>query len=169
MKDGKNIIIAVLLVAIVIMATGYAAFAQTLNIEGNATIAGEWDVEITDITPVYTGTAAEATEGTKKLSHTATTATFDTVLNAPGDTATYTITIENKGTIDAKLDSATFTPNDATGSEAIKYTVVQEPSAELAAEGTTTAVIKVEYDKSVTTVPTNKTKTITGVISYVQK
>ena len=49
MKDGRNIIIAALLVAVLTMSIGYAAFATTLNINGNAEITGTWDVKITGI------------------------------------------------------------------------------------------------------------------------
>ena len=102
MKDKKNILIGALIFAIVVMSVGYAAFATTLNINGNATIAGSWDVEITGITPAITGTASDAT-----ASFTTTTATFNATLMKPGDSITYTITIENKGNIDAKLSSIT--------------------------------------------------------------
>lgn len=165
MKDKKNILIGALVFVIAVMAVGYAAFATTLNINGNAEIAGEWDVEITGITSKATGTASDKTEP----AYTATTATFDAKLMAPGDAMTYTITVENKGTIDAKLSSITFTPQ-ADGSDAIIYTVDSQPSANdvLAAGESTTVVITATYDSSVTSLPDVKTKTITGVLDYVQ-
>ena len=146
MKDKKNILIGALVFVIAMMAVGYAAFATTLNINGTATIAGEWDVEITDIT-----------------------ATFDANLMAPGDTATYTITVQNKGSIDAKLNTITLTPQ-ADGSDAIIYTVKSQPSANdvLKAGDSTTVVIEAKYDEAVNSVPEVKTKTFTGVLEYVQ-
>lgn len=165
MKDKKNILIGALLFAVVAMSVGYAAFATTLNINGTATIAGEWDVEITGITSAFTGSAEDKTAPT----FTATTATFDAKLVAPGDTATYTVTVENKGSIDASLDSITLTPQQD-GSEAIIYTVKSQPNKSdvLAAGDTTTVVIEAKYDPTVTTVPEVKTKTFTGVLEYVQ-
>ena len=152
MKDKKNILIGALVFVIAMMAVGYAAFATTLNINGTATIAGEWDVEITDITPAFAGTASDKTPA----SFTATT-------------ATYTITVQNKGSIDAKLNTITLTPQ-ADGSDAIIYTVKSQPSANdvLKAGDSTTVVIEAKYDEAVNSVPEVKTKTFTGVLEYVQ-
>lgn len=170
MKDKKNILIGALIFAIVIMSVGYAAFATTLNINGNATIAGKWDVQITGITPVISGTASDAT-----ASFTATTATFDAKLMKPGDSITYTVDIENKGTIDAKLNSIVLTPESqkkdgGTGSDAILYDIVSKPadSSVLAAGASTTVVVKVTYDPAATTIPTETTRSFTGTIEYVQ-
>lgn len=165
MKDKKNILIGALLFTIVVMAVGYAAFATTLNINGTATIAGEWDVEITNIESAFTGTASDKTTPT----YTATTATFDANLMAPGDTATYTVTVKNKGNIDAKLNSITLTPQ-ADGSDAIIYTVKSQPNANdvLTAGSSTTVVIEAKYDENIEEVPTVKTKTFAGVLNYVQ-
>lgn len=165
-KDGKSLIIVVLLVSLLVMSVGYAAFAQTLNINGDATITGEWDVEIISIEPVYTGFASDTEDNPI---FTSTTAIFDTILTQPGDAATYTITVKNKGTLDAKLNSITLVPEE-TGSPAIIYNVVSKPEegSVLAAGATTTVVIKVEYDSTVEEVPENTTKKITGVLNYVQ-
>ena len=118
-KDRKNLIIGVLAAIIAVMTTAYAAFATTLTINGSATISGVWDVEIISITSAFTGTASDRTAP----SYTATTATFDADLKAPGDKATYTITVKNKGSISAVLKSITLTPDDTNGSSAITYTV----------------------------------------------
>ena len=40
---GRNIIIGTLLAAVAIMAVGYAALAQTLQINGTATISSNWN------------------------------------------------------------------------------------------------------------------------------
>jgi hypothetical protein len=171
MKDKKNILIGALVFAIVVMAIGYAAFATTLNINGSATIAGSWDVEITGIEPSIEGTASEDPAS----SFTASTATFAAKLMKPGDSITYTITIENKGTIDAKLNSITLTPETAkaeggTGSDAIIYEIVSQPALDsaLASGDSTTVVVKVTYDADSTEVPAETTRTFTGVIEYVQ-
>ena len=164
MRDKKNLLIGALLFVIVVMAVGYAGFTQQLKINGSATIDGEWDVEITNIEGAKTGSADIGSP-----SYTATTATFDAKLMKPGDTATYTVTIENLGTIDAKLDSITLTPQ-ADGSPAIIYTIDSQPSQNdvLAAGDSTTVVITAQYDPDATEIPENKTRTITGVLDYVQ-
>src|SRR5574344_1831660 len=167
MKNAKNYVIAALLVAVVAMSVGYAAFATTLNINGTATISGQWDVEIIGITSAFTGTATDKTAP----AYTSTTATFDANLAAPGDAATYTITVKNKGTIKAKLSSIVLTPQAvADSTAAIIYTIVSQPNAndELAANETATVVIKAQYDSTITETPTTKTRTITGVLNYEQ-
>lgn len=165
MRDKKNILIGALLFAVIALSVGYAAFATTLTINGSATIDGEWDVEITGITSSPTGTGTNKTEP----SYTKTTASFSASLMAPGDAMTYTITVENKGTIDAKLDSIVLTP-DPDGSPAITYTVDSKPAKDsvLASGDTTTVVITATYDSSVTEIPELKTKSITGTLEYVQ-
>jgi uncharacterized membrane protein len=167
MKDKKNLLIGALLFTIVVMAVGYAAFATTLTINGNATISGKWDVEITGIESAVTGTANAGSP-----SFTTTTATFDATLVKPGDSATYTVTVENKGNIDAKLSDITLTPQEVSdgGSDAILYEIVSQPAKDsvLAAGDTTTVEVKVSYDSTATTVPTSTTRTFTGTLEYVQ-
>ena len=165
-QDKKSIVIAALFATILLMSVGYAAFATTLTINGNATISGSWNVEITDITAAFTGTATDKTAP----AYTATTATFDADLQAPGDKATYTITVKNKGTITASLSSIVLTPDNTTGSSAIIYAVESQPAAgdTLAPNATTTVVISATYDSTVTAVPDNKTKAFTGTLIYQQ-
>lgn len=167
-KDKKNILIAALLFAIIAMSVGYASFTTTLNINGNAKIDGAWNVAITDITSTASGEASDNT----LPSYTALTATFDTLLKKPGDAMMYTITIENKGSIDAKLNSITLTP-ETDGTSPILYTVLEQPEeGDLLLSGEiATVVIKVEYDPVVTALSNSEEniKTFTSTIEYVQK
>lgn len=161
-KDGKNIAIASLLVLVLFMSIGYAAFAQTLNLNSTATISGKWDIEITNISATSTTGTAEA--GTP--SFTATQATFDPTLYKPGDSVTYTITVRNKGNIDASFQSMKLTET-AGGSPAILYTNT-EPGASLTPGSETTFTVTATYDANYTEIPSITTKTITGTIEYVQ-
>lgn len=173
MKDKKNVLICALLLTIMVMAVGYAAFSQSLNINGTATIAGEWQVEIIGVTPSVTGTAQDMaydeTDNPNGTRFTATTATFDAKLMKPGDSITYTITVKNNGSIDAKLSTITLTPQ-ADGSSAIIYEIVSQPAVDsvLAVGGTHEVEVKVTYDEDVEEVPETTTKTFTGVLEYVQ-
>ncbi len=162
MKNVNTIIIGSLLVMLLVMSVGYASFATQLQLNGTATIQGEWDVEITKIEATNIAGTAEAGTPT----NTKTTALFDATLKAPGDSVTYTVTIENKGTIDAKLDNATYT-EQTDGSPAIIYTTTK-PGQTLAAGDKTTATVIATYDPSVTEVPKITSKTITGIFNYVQ-
>ena len=179
MKDKKNLLIAVLLIAIVSMAIGYAALTTTLTVNGTAKINVGWKVLFTDIQKtIPTGSTAEdASEPTC----TATTCTFVTKLKKPGDEETYTMTIANQGTLDAKLSASNWSTTGSlvgtnTGTPVYaKYEVTTEPALNsvLAAEtGTTTVVVRVYWDKTVD-IPANtetidETLVLTGTYTYVQ-
>ncbi len=162
----KNLLIGGLLAIVLVMAVGYAAFATQLNINGTANITSKWDVHIKSITagtPVGTASNKSATVGTDKLS-----ATFETDLVAPGDSLTYTIEVENGGTLPAKLSAITF---EQTESNAIAYSYagIQQNDV-LAAGATTTFTVTVKYNDTVTSQPTDadKTSTLDMQLSYVQ-
>ena len=105
---GRNLVIGVLLAAVAIMAVGYAALAQTLQINGTATISSNWDVAITDITE---GTPTGGATNAEAVDHTGTTATFNVNLTKPGDKMTYVITVTNGGSLNAKLTGLTVNPS----------------------------------------------------------
>lgn len=170
MKDGKNVIIAALLVAVLVMSVGYSAFATKLEVNGNAEITGEWDVEITNI--VASAVEGDAKPGTPTFTNT--TAQFDTDLLKPGDSVTYTITIANKGTIDATLSDFQFLPEEdgphvsEGGDHAIVYENTQ-PAQELKASSTTKFTIKVTYKDGIEEEPTVKERTVRAIVEYSQK
>ena len=149
---------------IALMTVGYSAFATQLKINGTAEIVGEWDVKITNIVAQEVSEGCEAGEP----EYTNTTATFNAKLQKPGDIVSYVITIKNEGTIDAKLDSATFTTDEENGSPAIIYTTT-DPSDTLNAGSETTFTVTAKYDEKTESTPEIKTKQISGVIEYVQK
>ncbi len=165
MKDKKNYLIGGLFIAVVFMAIGYGALVQQLNINGTAAITSTWDIEITGITKV--GTTGGASE-TSAASFTATTATFNVDLKAPGDSITYDVTIKNKGSLNAALKTLTLNPSTS-ATTGIKYTVTGvSTGTKLAASGTNTMKIKIEWVSSDTTVPTTKTKSFTATLNYEQ-
>ncbi len=159
---NRNIIIIVILIAILLMAVAYSALATQLFINGSAEIISEWNVKITSIT------AQDVSEGCNagNPEFTDTTVTFNAELVKPGDYITYLVMIENAGTLDATLNKITLTP-DENGSPAIVYTNT-EPEPLLKAGATTGFLIKVAYDENTTEMPSIKSKTITGVVEYIQ-
>ena len=111
-RTQRNYIIVGLCAILVIMGVGYAAFQSQLKISGTSNIASNFLVKITSITPnSIIGTAADKTEIT---TYNDTSATFGVSLKSPGDSITYDITIENKGTIDAVLKTITKTDTNNT-------------------------------------------------------
>ena len=163
MKKTSNFIIISLIIAILSMAIGYSAFASQLKVNGTAEIVGEWNVKIVSIE------AQDVSEGCDigTPQYTNTSATFNAKLIKPGDSITYLVTIENAGTIDAVLDNIIF-KEDENGSSAIKYEA-SEIDEMLESGEKTTVAIKIEYDLETNEIPSIKTKTITGIIEYVQK
>lgn len=162
MKNSKNIVIGAFLFIVLAMTVGYAAFASQLELNGTAEITGDWDVEIIGITP-----AAEGEGESTSATFTASTATFDAKLKKPGDTVTYTVTIQNKGNITATLDSAIYTVAE-NGSPAIDVTTTNPNKETLATGEIATATVTFTYKADTTSVPTVKTKSVTGIFNYVQ-
>ena len=101
-RRKNNIIIASLCAVVVLMGIGYAAFASQLNITGTSNITSNWDVRITNIESELNG-ATDLEEPTYDNTN-GMYASFHTGLQKPGDYALYTITIENSGDIDARIE-----------------------------------------------------------------
>lgn len=169
MDKKKNIVIIALIAVVALMTTGYAALAQVLNINGTAKISADWAVEITDI-ELASSTGATNTDGIEPTFD-VTSATFSVDLAYPGATATYDVTIKNKGTINAKLSSISGLDivNSAEPSE-IQYEVTGVSADDkLASEGTTVAHVKVTWvSEEHDTIPTATSKTATIALNYVQ-
>ena len=164
MENNKKIIITVLSVLVVAMAVGYALLAQELTINGSASIDSTWRVEITNIqSKDVVGDAVNKVDPT----YTATTANFSVGLTQPGDSITYDITVTNKGTLDAVVESITVNKGD---NPAITYTTSGLKRGDKIAKnnGTNTLTVKVDYDSSVTSQPASTTNDITVTINYQQ-
>ena len=163
MKNNKNIVIITLLIVILVMAVGYTAFATQLTINGTVEIVGIWDVKIKNVEARY------VTEGCDPgdIQFTNTSVAFNAKLVKPGDYITYLITIENAGTIDATLEQISFTCNEE-GSPAIEYEDSNLPPV-LDVGDVVSLLVKISYVDDTSELPEIKTKTITGIIEYVQK
>ena len=110
-RGAKVIAIVALLIAVVGLTVGYAAYSSTLNINGTANVdPASWKVNFgyktgDSLTGTTTGHATETTAPT--LADT-TISGFDVTLKAPGDSVTYNFLIKNSGTLNAKLASFTM-------------------------------------------------------------
>ena len=162
-KNRVLIIIIFFLAIIVLMAVGYSTFATDFTINGVAEITGNWDVSITNITAIQVPDGCDG--GTPTFTNDS--INFSAKLNKPGDEIIYEVTIENLGTIDAELQTIIFT-EEIDGIEEINYTT-SELKKDLNVGDSTTFNVIVTYVKNTKSVPDVKTKTLTGIIQYVQK
>ena len=153
-KKKKNIMIIVLCFVLLLMGVGYAAVSQRLTIGGTAKMQGEWDVRITNIQlSRKTGLAKDNSHKYENLS-----ASFQTETLAPGDMLEYTVSVSNRGNIDAKVSEINATLD---GPEAIKYTVEGIKKGDIIKEGVTKEVIiTIKFDENATVIPSNKTSTL---------
>ena len=94
-RSYKNTVVAILLACILTMAIGYSVLNARLNIKGTSNITSEFNIQVIGISEYTTQGGAS----TKSTSFSATSASFVTNLQAPGDVALYEVVIENKGTI----------------------------------------------------------------------
>ena len=158
----KKIIIA-MCIAILFMAVGYAAFSANLKINGMVSISSTWEVVFTKIEEVsktsgVTINSAPTASGTS--------ATFDLDVHAPGDSITYKITVENKGTINAIISDITASK---TGNDAIKFEITDIKKGDrLAGKASTTFNVIISFDDSVTEQPGILNDNLTVDINYVQ-
>ena len=153
-KKKKNIMIIVLCFVLLLMGVGYAALSQRLTIGGTAKMQGVWDVRITNIQlSRKTGLAKDNSHKYENLS-----ASFQTETLAPGDMLEYTVSVSNKGNIDALVSEINATLD---GPEAIKYTVEGIKKGDIIKEGVTKEVIiTIKFDENATVIPSNKTSTL---------
>lgn len=141
-KTKRNSVLIVLVVLLLALAVGYAAFQQVLTISGTATAAGNWDVKFVQPTSITEGhgTATITAEDT---------VTVDATLGYPGDGCTVTAHIENGGTIPAKLTSLELLNADGTAAfsdEDITITIPQIEEEALAAGETCEFTFAVAWD-----------------------
>ncbi len=152
MKSKKNNLIIIGLCSIlVLMGIGYAAFSSQLNITGTSNITSTWDVRITNIESELHG--AEDIEEPSYDNTNGLYASFSTGLKRPGDYALYTVTIENRGSVDARIEKIntyykenkyiTFTLSGLTKGDVIKGKETKELQ------------VKVEFNSDVTSIEEN--------------
>lgn len=160
----KNHILIMILVGVIfIMASAFAAFSSLLTINGSASINNSWNVEITNI--VSKNKVGEASNNGVPV-YTKTSATFKTVLVSPGDSMTYDVTIENNGTVDAKLSKITLT--DSNNPAIIFETSGIEENDVLRAGDQQLFTVIVKYNNAVTSQPDVLNASLTVKLDYVQ-
>lgn len=100
------VICITLILIVTIMIVGYAKLTGVLNLSSSAVIKGDWNVCITSIELVDKTGDANVTS----LSYSILSASFDVELKKPNDSVKYKVTVQNKGNIEAKLNSFNILP-----------------------------------------------------------
>ena len=170
----KNALIGALLAVVFVMAVGYAAFAQTLQINGTATITEttqNWNVHFdtgqATGNAVATSTGAGGTNapsGTIGYSDDDHTATVNATLIQPGDSVTFTLKIVNEGDLTADLNDFTVAADSASSSKGsctsnssctfgnIIYTVTSVSPTQIEKGDSATVTVKAEFNSAAQTV-----------------
>ncbi len=168
-RRKKDILIVAMVFALCVMSVAYAMLSQKLDVNGVTTTYGarQWDVEITGIEA--TNTQGEASS--ESVNSNVTTANFAASLYKPGDSVTYTVTVENKGLLDAKLTSIESTTTPEFGTDDNPYIIYTyegiTSDSVLKAGETTSFTVTVQCNPDVTKV-TDTTATLTTVLNYIQ-
>lgn len=150
----------------------YAAYSQTVTINGTGTATGEWDVAITDITL----TDSDGITENSAPDQNGTTATFDVDLEYPGAFAEYEVVVTNAGNIPAILDSFTdLTSKNAEVPTYITYAVsgvtpdVTLLGTNTGVDDTNTITVRVEWTGgSAPDTSSNNSKSATINFDYIQ-
>ena len=153
MKDRKLTIaiIAVLIISVIGLGIAFAAFSQTLTINGTGTVeSSKWQVVFEGMTnastidaPTTTGTAAEITRPTIKNNDTE-ISTYSVSLKTPGDSITYNFKIHNKGDFAANLGALTISGVNRPSSPISGASLVTDSSI-ATANASTLAVIEYKF------------------------
>ena len=125
------------------MVVGYAAFQTQLKVSGTSKVTSNWDIEITNVTP---GTPTGSAENAVAPSYDKLWASMEANLYNKGDAMEYDVTIENKGTLDAKLNDI-ITNLDNSNNEAVIITFSGYTKGEvLKAKNSKIIHVKIEYN-----------------------
>lgn len=125
--NKRGYLVIALIVILLALAVGYAAFTTSLTINGTAATNGTWDVKFT------TATMSDATHGTAVVSGDGLTITVSSTLAFPGDGFTCTANIKNNGNIPAKLTAFALTDDQG---ETFSNTDIEVKVPTIATDGT---------------------------------
>ena len=171
-RNKKKMVIGILCCMLVFMGIGYAALSQVLNIGTTAKVTGSWNIYISSAT-VEEKSDADM-KGTEITDNKTTDISLNVSFKKPSDYITYDITVENAGTIDAKLDEITMTPpsNVIDGTEEKMFLMETKnltKGSVLKAGETTTFQMTLRFNEKATTLPSADEEFTFGLkLNYVQ-
>lgn len=118
-RGTKILAIVAIIIAVIGLSVGFAAFSATLTINGTGTVkASSWQVRFENLSAVAkTGTATEVTAPTINTNDT-NIGDYSVTLTTPGDSISYTFDVANNGTFDAEVTAITIPTPTCTGNGA---------------------------------------------------
>ena len=178
-KNTQMFVIAILAVAVLTMSVGFAVFTQTLDINGNVTVASsKWSIAFD--TSSYVESDGSVAVSNKTLD--GTSMTYNVTLTKPGDFYEFTVNVKNTGTFDANLTGITMSSLSTEQAKYLKYvityndteytTTTSSLSVALAkTEGVATGKVRVQYiqpENSADLPSTQVTVPLTASLTYNQ-
>lgn len=153
MKKAKNkkFLIILLVVVLLGLAVGYAAFSDTLRITGTATAGGTFDMEFLQSgTSISDAQGINATESSATVSSDKNTLTVTIKdLSYPGAGAKVNTVIHNAGSIPAKVKSVTTNLPSGNAIKVNGLDAITTSHPVIAADGTCNLSFTVVWDESV--------------------
>ena len=122
--NNKNLIISILIILLLSLGVGYAAFSDTLTISGTANAKGTFDLEFQNA-EIVKNIGADTEKTTAVIGVDGDTLTVNAAdLAYPGSGVEFAVDIVNVGSIPAEIRSVA--PTNITGSDKIKVTGLEE-------------------------------------------
>ncbi len=163
-RDKRNYVIGFLLILVLFMTVGFAAFNTLLTINGTASIASSWCVgfdnrntsayEVTKGVASGTNPTASMTySGTACSSYYVPNSTLTANFYQPGDKVEYTLTIVNKSNMTAAIESIEVNGSSVTSNQTITdgniiWKVYMPEDTTLASNATTTMKVSAEFQNT---------------------
>ena len=163
MNNDKKVLIVILCLVVIVMSVAFSVYSTAITVQGTTVVDSIWKVEFNK---------EESSCTSADISVEGLVATINASFTTPGESATCTLTVENKGTLDAKLNSIVKTE---TGNAPIIFTI--EPTDEeipardvlTKNNGKEQITVNITFDESTTSQPEETTKSATIVAQYQQK
>ncbi len=165
-KSKKHTAIIVLIVLLLALAIGYAAFSSTLTINGTVTASGDWDVKFQSATLKNAEGGNDTSHGAATIEGTNDeTITANITLAYPGDGVLLEAVVVNEGNTPAKLENIQIT--DPTSSDIIVTEAIPVVNEVLAVGGKCTAQYFIQWNPESTATEIEE-QTFTVTYEYTQ-
>lgn len=178
-KNTQMFVIAILAVAVLTMSVGFAVFTQTLDINGNVTVASsKWSIAFD--TSSYVESDGSVAVSNKTLD--GTSMTYNVTLTKPGDFYEFTVNVKNTGTFDANLTGISMSALTTEQAKYLTYEITYNGTKYTAnatglsvalakTEGVATVKVRVQYiqpEASADLPSTQVTVPLTASLTYNQ-